>query len=114
MSDCIFCKIIDGEIPCSKVYEDDKVLAFKDISPAAPVHVIIIPKEHIESVNDLNESNCDVVSHIFMVANKLVKELDIDKEGYRIVNNCGEKGGQSVMHLHFHLLGGRSMNWPPG
>lgn len=114
MLDCIFCKIIDGEIPCSKVYEDDKVLAFKDISPAAPVHVIIIPKEHIESVNDLNESNCDVVSHIFMVANKLVKELDIDKEGYRIVNNCGEKGGQSVMHLHFHLLGGRSMNWPPG
>lgn len=114
MSDCIFCKIIKGDIPCDKVYEDDKVIAFKDINPEAPVHVLIIPKEHISSVNDLSESNCDVISHIFITAKNIAKNMGINESGYRIVNNCGEDGGQTVHHIHFHMLGGRSLNWPPG
>lgn len=114
MENCIFCKIIDGEIPSKKIYEDDKVYAFNDINPEAPVHFLVIPKEHIESANALNENNADIVSHIFKVINKLVVELDIAQNGYRIVNNCGEDGGQTVKHLHFHVLGGRSLQWPPG
>ena len=114
MADCIFCKIINGEIPSKKVYEDDKVYAFYDITPEAPIHFLVIPKEHIESVNDLNDSNIDIVSHIFKVINKLVIELNISDKGYRIVNNCGEDGGQTVKHIHFHVLGGRSLKWPPG
>lgn len=111
--DCIFCKIAVGEIPSNKVYEDDRVVAFYDLDPQAPVHVLIIPKEHISSADDLNEQNAQVVSHIFLVAAQIAKQLKLDK-GYRIVNNCGEEGGQTVKHLHFHLLGGRSMKWPPG
>lgn len=114
MSDCIFCKIVNDEIPSKKVYEDEKVLAFYDISPEAPVHVVVIPKEHIDSVNALNEKNLEIVSHIFKVINKIVIELGISETGYRIVNNCGEDGGQTVNHMHFHLLGGRSLKWPPG
>ena len=112
--DCLFCKIISGEIPSKKVYEDDKVYAFYDISPAAPVHVLIIPKEHIPSANALTKENAGVVGHIFAVAAKLAADLGIAEGGYRIVNNCGEDGGQTVHHLHFHLLGGRSLQWPPG
>ena len=114
MVDCIFCKIINGEIPSKKIYEDDKVYAFYDITPEAPVHFLVIPKEHIESANDLNDNNIDIVSHIFKVINKLVVELNISANGYRVVNNCGEDGGQSVKHIHFHVLGGRSLQWPPG
>ena len=114
MEDCIFCKIVKGEIPSKKVYEDDKVIAFNDISPEAPVHFLVIPKEHIESVNYINEKNADIISHIFVVINKLVNELGIAESGYRIVNNTGEEGGQTVKHMHFHVLGGRSLNWPPG
>lgn len=114
MESCLFCKIIKGEIPCAKVYEDDKVLAFNDISPEAPVHVLIIPKEHIKSVNEINEENSNIISHIFTVINKIVLDLDISESGYRVVNNCGEHGGQTVNHLHFHILGGRSLTWPPG
>lgn len=114
MDDCIFCKIIKGEIPSSKIYEDDKVYAFKDINPEAPVHFLVIPKEHIQSVNDINENNSDIIAHIFEVINKLVVEQKVDKTGYRIINNCGEDGGQTVNHMHFHVLGGRSLNWPPG
>ncbi|MEG0297855.1 MAG: histidine triad nucleotide-binding protein [Clostridium sp.] len=114
MENCLFCKIIKGDIPCSKVYEDDKVLAFNDISPEAPVHVLIIPKEHITSVNEITEENSNIISHIFTVINKIVLELDISESGYRVVNNCGEHGGQTVNHLHFHILGGRSLTWPPG
>lgn len=114
MSDCIFCKIVNGEIPSKKVYEDENVLAFYDISPEAPVHVVVIPKQHIQSVNDLNEDNLEIVSQIFKAINKIVIELGIADGGYRIVNNCGKDGGQTVNHLHFHLLGGRSLNWPPG
>lgn len=112
--DCIFCSIIKGEIPSSKVYEDDRILAFKDINPAAPVHIIIVPKTHISSTNELDESNCDIVGHIFAIGAKLAKEMGISDKGYRIVNNCGEEGGQTVNHLHFHLLGGRLLQWPPG
>jgi histidine triad (HIT) family protein len=112
--DCIFCKIIKGEIPSTKVYEDDKVLAFKDITPAAPVHILIIPKEHIPSATAVNSENSHVVGHIFEVAQRIAVEMGISETGFRVVNNCGEDGGQTVNHLHFHLLGGRSMQWPPG
>lgn len=112
--DCLFCKIIKGEIPSKKVYEDEKVYAFHDISPAAPVHVLIIPKTHIPSANALTAENAAVVGHIFTVAAKIAADLGIAEKGYRIVNNCGEDGGQTVHHLHFHLLGGRSLQWPPG
>ena len=102
-----------GEIPSKKAYEDDQILAFYDLDPQAPVHILLIPKAHIASANELTEENSAVVSHIFLTAAKLAKELGLEK-GYRIVNNCGEDGGQTVQHLHFHLLGGRSMKWPPG
>lgn len=111
--DCIFCKIVNGEIPTSKVYEDESVLAFKDTDPQAPVHVLIIPKQHIASVSEIDEGNSNVVAHIFEVAAKLSEELGLEN-GYRIVTNSGEDGLQSVKHLHFHLLGGRKMSWPPG
>ncbi|WP_040211355.1 histidine triad nucleotide-binding protein [Clostridium polynesiense] len=113
MNDCIFCKIVEGDIPSKKIYEDDKVLAFQDIKPEAPVHVLIIPKAHIESVNNINEENSEIIGHIFLVINKLAKTLEIEKDGYRVVNNCGVNGGQTVPHLHFHLFGGKSFNWPP-
>lgn len=114
MSDCLFCKIIAGEIPSSKVYEDEYVYAFDDISPEAPVHVLIVPKAHISSANDITEENADVVSAIFLAAKKIAEEKGVAESGYRIVNNCGEDGGQTVKHLHFHLIGGRSLSWPPG
>lgn len=110
MNDCIFCKILKGEIPSTKVYEDDKVYAFNDINPEAPVHVLIIPKEHIANINELNESNASVISHIFLVAKDIAKQLGIAEDGYRIVSNCGKNGGQTVFHIHFHLLGGKSLN----
>lgn len=112
--DCIFCKIINGEIPCKKIYEDEKVLAFYDINPEAPVHFLVIPKNHISSANEIDKLNCGIVSHIFLVINKLVVELGINEDGYRIVNNCGKLGGQTVDHIHFHVLGGRELAWPPG
>ncbi len=111
---CLFCKIIKGEIPSNKVYEDEKVYAFHDIAPAAPVHILIVPKAHIASANELSAENADVVGHIFAVAAKLARELGFAEKGYRVVNNCGEDGGQTVGHLHFHLLGGRALAWPPG
>lgn len=113
-SDCLFCKIIAGEIPSSKVYEDDKVYAFRDINPEAPVHVLIIPKAHISSANELTEENADVIKEVFLAAKKIAASEGLAENGYRIVNNCGEDGGQSVQHLHFHMLGGRSLAWPPG
>ncbi len=111
--DCIFCKIANGEIPTTKVYEDDTVIAFNDLSPQAPVHVLIIPKQHISSAAELNPSNSGVVAHIFEVAAKLGKDMGLEN-GYRIVNNCGEDGGQTVHHLHFHFMGGRKFGWPAG
>lgn len=114
MENCIFCKIISGEIPCTKVYEDDMVLSFKDINPEAPVHVLIIPKKHISTLNEITEEDSKLISHILLVAKKIAKELGVSETGYRVVSNCGEDGGQTVQHIHFHLLGGRSLQWPPG
>ena len=111
--DCLFCKIIAGEIPSAKVYEDDTVFAFRDIDPQAPVHVLIVPKEHIASAKEINETNSAVVAHIFEVAAKIAKDEGLD-DGYRIVNNCGDSAGQTVKHLHFHLMGGREFTWPAG
>ena len=111
--DCVFCKIAAGEIPAKKAYEDDVCLAFYDLEPQAPVHVLLIPKQHIGSVSEITSENSAVVAHIFEVAGRLAKELGLEK-GYRIVTNCGEDGGQSVTNLHFNLLGGRAMGWPPG
>lgn len=111
--DCLFCKIVNGEIPSKKIYEDEKVLAFEDINPAAPVHILIIPKEHIDSINSITKENSQVISHIFELVPKLAKKNNLD-EGYRLVTNVGELGGQTVKHMHFHLLGGRKMRWPAG
>lgn len=111
--DCLFCKIINGEIPSNKVYEDDTVFAFRDIAPQAPTHILIIPKEHIKSAAEIDESNSAVVAHIFEVAAKIAKQEGLD-DGFRIVNNCGEIAGQTVKHLHFHLMGGREFGWPAG
>lgn len=111
--DCIFCKIARNEIPSKKIYEDEEIVAFNDLEPQAPVHILIIPKAHIQSANEIDNENRDIIGKIFMVASKIAKEQGL-KNGYRIVNNCGEDGGQSVQHLHFHLLGGRKMNWPAG
>ncbi|MGH4050987.1 MAG: histidine triad nucleotide-binding protein [Clostridium sp.] len=112
--ECIFCKIIKKQIPSDIVYEDDKVIGFKDISPEAPVHVVIIPKKHIADLNCLEKYESEIIGHIFMVARQIAKTLGVAEDGYRIVNNCGRQGGQTVGHLHFHLLGGRMLKWPPG
>jgi histidine triad (HIT) family protein len=111
---CIFCSIADGTIPCRKAYEDAEIIAFHDITPQAPVHILIIPKKHIDSIADIESSDFRLVSRIFEVANKLASDLDIQSSGFRIVINKGQLGGQSVGHLHVHLLGGRQMKWPPG
>ncbi len=111
--DCLFCSIVKGDIPSKKAYEDDRVLAFYDISPQAPVHILIIPKKHIKSAAEVTAENSAVVAHIFEVAAKLAKELGLS-EGFRVVSNSGDSAGQTVKHLHFHLLGGRDFTWPPG
>lgn len=111
--DCVFCKIASNEIPSKKVYEDDQIVAFNDLDPQAPVHVLIIPKNHIQSADQIADDDMNIIGKIFMVASKIAKELGLEN-GYRIVNNCGEDGGQTVPHLHFHLMGGRKMNWPAG
>lgn len=115
MSDCIFCKIIDKEIPSDVVYEDEEILCFRDLEPQAPVHVLIIPKKHIESMDDVTESDEDkeLMGHLIAKIHVIAKMLELDN-GYRVVNNCGEDGFQTVKHLHFHLLGKRKMTWPPG
>ena len=106
--DCIFCKIVKGDIPSNKVYEDDTVLAFHDIAPQMPVHVIVIPKMHIASAAEVNEDNSVVIGHIFEVIPKIAKDLGLDN-GFRIINNCGKDGGQTVGHIHFHILGGKTL-----
>ena len=113
MSDCIFCKIIKGEIPGKKAYEDECILAIHDINPASPVHILVMPKEHIASIAQISDEQIDVVARIHGVIRNLAADLNL-QDGYRIVNNCGARGGQTVGHLHFHLLGGRSFAWPPG
>ena len=111
-NDCLFCAIAAGEIPSRKVYEDELCFAFHDIDPQAPVHFLVIPKEHIASVAEIGEANSAVVAHIFEVIAGVTKEMGI--ESYRVVSNIGEQAGQSVKHLHFHVLSGRDMTWPPG
>ena len=112
MSDCLFCKIAAGEIPSSKVFEDDQCLAFFDIDPQAPTHFLVIPKTHIASISEIDDSNSAVAGHMLSVIAQLAKELGM--ESYRVVSNIGEQAGQSVRHLHFHVLSGRDMTWPPG
>ena len=114
MSDCLFCKIAAKEIPSTIAYEDDKVLAFRDINPQAPVHIQIIPKRHIARVSELTEETVSLLGKLVLTANQLAKELKIAEPGYRLVVNCNPGAGQSVYHLHLHLLGGRPMRWPPG
>lgn len=106
MNDCIFCKILKGEIPSKKVYEDELVYAFYDIAPAAPVHVLIIPKEHLSGMNEADEKHKALLGHILLTAKKLAQDLGVAETGYRIINNCGENAGQTVFHMHFHLLAG--------
>lgn len=113
MNDCIFCKIANKEIDSELIYEDDLVVAFEDLNPQAPIHLLIIPKEHIASAADIDEDNSHIIGRIFEVISQLGRELELE-DGYRIVNNCGEDGGQTVDHIHFHMLGERKLNWPPG
>lgn len=112
--DCIFCKIIKKEIPASILYEDEKILIFNDLNPEAPKHFLVIPKEHIDSVNELDACNSDVISHIFTKINEVSQNIKELENGYRVVTNCGENAGRTVKHLHFHVLGGRKLSWPPG
>lgn len=109
MENCIFCKIIKKEIPSTVVYEDEKVLAFNDIHPEAPVHVLIIPRVHIMNVDEINEDNAGIISHIHLVAVKVAEMLGIKESGFRLISNCGPDAGQTVFHLHYHLLGGKKM-----
>ncbi len=111
--DCLFCKIINGEIPSTKVYEDEMCYAFNDIDPQAPVHVIIVPKLHIKSADEITDKNSEYIAHIWEVIPKIAKEQKLEN-GYRVVNNCGSDGGQTVSHIHFHLMGGREFLWPAG
>ena len=112
MTDCLFCKMVAGEIKPDVVYEDDHILAFRDINPQAPVHILVIPKTHVATLNDLDDSV--LAGRLLQAAVKLAKKEGLAEEGYRTVLNCNEKGGQEVFHLHMHLLGGRQMTWPPG
>ena len=109
MSDCIFCKIINKEIPSTIVYEDEKIIAFKDINPVAPVHVLVIPKKHITSLIELEDEDKNIIGDIYLVINKIAKEQGIAEKGFRVIVNCGEDGGQEVKHLHFHLIGGEKL-----
>ena len=113
MADCIFCRIAAGEIPSNKLYEDDQLLAFYDLDPQAPVHILVIPKAHIASAAEITPQNSAVVAHIYEVIARLAAELGLE-QGFRVVTNCGPQGGQTVPHLHFHVLAGRDMTWPPG
>ena len=109
MEDCIFCKIIKGEIPANKVYEDDDVLAFHDINPAAPIHILVIPKKHISMLTDLTTEDEALVGKIYTTINKIATQEGFDKQGYRVITNCGKDSGQEVMHIHFHILGGKKL-----
>jgi len=114
MSDCLFCKMVSGEIQPDVVYEDDEVLAFRDVNPQAPVHVLVIPKVHIATINDIDADNAHLVSKLFLAAKKIAADEGVAEPGYRTVMNCNPAAGQSVYHIHLHLLGGRPMTWPPG
>ena len=110
----IFTKIINREIPADIIYEDDEVLAFNDINPQAPIHILIIPKKEIKTINDIHSEDTAIIGKLFLIAKKIAKQVDISEDGYRLVMNCNEYGGQSVYHIHLHLIGGRKLSWPPG
>ena len=113
-SDCLFCKIIAGEIPATLHYEDSQLVVFADMAPQAPYHLLIVPKKHIRTTLDLTTADNDLIGHIYQIAGKVAHDLGFAEDGFRVVNNCNESGGQAVWHIHFHLLGGRDMTWPPG
>lgn len=108
MSDCIFCKIVNGDIPSTKVYEDESVIAFKDLNPQAPVHILVVPKKHYENVLDVEE-NDNIISKIYLAINKIAKQEGFEKTGFRVINNCGKDAGQTVMHMHFHVIAGKKL-----
>lgn len=114
MKDCLFCEIIDQSVPAKLIYEDDRVVTFDDINPQAPVHKLIIPKQHISTLNDVEPAHNELLGHMFQIGKRLATELGLAHDGYRLVMNCNEHGGQTVFHIHMHLLGGRAMSWPPG
>ena len=114
MSDCLFCKIVDGKIPATKIHEDDRTIAFRDINPQAPTHVLVIPKKHIATLHELTEADAPLVGHLHLVAGKLAESEGVASDGYRVLFNTGRNAGQTVFHIHLHLLGGRLMAWPPG
>lgn len=114
MNDCLFCKFVSGEIKPDIVYEDDQVLAFRDLNPQAPTHVLVVPKRHISTLNDLSADDAELVGNLYLAARQVARQEGIDEAGYRTVINCNELAGQSVFHIHLHLLGGRAMAWPPG
>jgi histidine triad (HIT) family protein len=114
MPDCLFCKIRDGEIPADIVYSDDHCLAFRDLHPAAPVHVLIIPRRHIASLNEVDAAGAEIIGALFAAVPAVAAELGVAEGGYRVVVNCNADAGQEIFHLHFHLLGGRQLGWPPG
>jgi len=111
---CIFCRIIKGELPSKKVYEDDRVYVFEDINPQAPVHTLIVPKKHISTILEISKSDNELIGHMFQTANKIARQKGIADRGFRLVMNCNHESGQTVFHIHLHLLGGRAMHWPPG
>ena len=114
MNECLFCNMVSRVIPCDKVHENEYVLAFRDIDPKAPTHILIIPKKHITTLNEINENDQDLLGELLLTAKKIAKDEGIDTSGYRTVFNCNSDGGQTVFHIHMHLLGGRQMAWPPG
>jgi len=114
MSDDLFLKSISREIPADIIYESDEILAFRDINPQAPVHVLIIPKEYIKTINDMESKHAEMAGKLFLVAAEIARKEGIAENGYRVVMNCNKAGGQAVYHIHLHLLGGRQMGWPPG
>ncbi len=114
MADCIFCKIAAGTIPSTKVFEDDRCIAFRDINPAAPTHVLVVPRKHLATMNDLTESDELLAGHLLRVGAQVAKQTGVDESGYRLVFNTNADGGQTVFHIHLHVLGGRGMHWPPG
>jgi histidine triad (HIT) family protein len=111
---CIFCKIAAGEIDSEIVYQDDSVVAFRDTNPQAPTHVLVVPRKHLPTINDLDEGDVEAVGRLFLAARRIAKEEGIDQSGYRVVMNCMQGAGQSVFHVHLHVLGGRPFRWPPG
>jgi len=112
--DCLFCKVLNGDIPADIVYESDSAIAFRDINPQAPTHVLVIPRKHVATINDLDEEDQEIVGSLYLAAKDIARAEGISDEGYRVVMNCNEGAGQSVFHIHLHVLGGRALSWPPG